>query len=112
MRKLLAAVAVVLSLPSFALAASWQNVSLVDQMCLSKVKSNPDKHPTSCLLNCANSGYGIITQDGKYVKLDKAGNEKAVAALKATSKKDHIRVNVDGERKGDVIQVASLKIAD
>lgn len=114
MRKLLAAVVVALSLPSAALAATWQNVSLIDQMCHAKdkVKANPDAHPTSCLLQCANSGYGIVTGDGKYVKLDKAGNDKAIAALKATSKKDHIRVNVDGEQKGDVIQVASLAIAE
>lgn len=114
MRKLLIAVVVSLSLPSLALAATWENVSLVDQMCASKekVKANPDNHPTSCLLQCADSGYGIQTQDGKFVKFDAAGNKLALAELKKTSKKDHIRVNVTGEQKGDVIQVSSLKMAD
>ncbi len=111
MRRLLAVI-VALSLPCVALAATWENVPLVDQMCLSKVKADPDRHPTSCLLKCASSGYGILAGDGTYVKLDKAGNAKAVAALKKTSKKDHIRVNVSGEQKGDVIEVASLKLAD
>ncbi len=99
-------------LPALALAASWEKVPLVDHMCLDKVKADPDKHPTSCLIKCAGSGYGILTEDGKWLKLDKAGNEKALAALKATSKKDHIRVNVTGERSGDSIEVSALSIAD
>jgi hypothetical protein len=114
MRKLFVALVVSLSLPSLALAASWENVSLMDRMCSGKekLKANPDSHPTSCLLQCAGSGYGIQTSDGKFVKLDEAGNKLAVAELKKTGKKDHIRVNVSGEQKGDVIQVATLKIAD
>ncbi len=114
MRKLLGALLVSLVVPCVALAGSWEKVSLVDQMCASKekVKSNPDNHPTSCLLKCADSGYGIQAGDGKYIKLDEAGNKLAVAELKSTKKKDHIRVNVTGEQKGDVIQVSSLKIVD
>jgi hypothetical protein len=77
-----------------------------------KVTANPDNHPTSCLLKCADSGYGIQTSDGKYMKLDAAGSKMALAELKKTAKKDHIRVNVTGEEKGGVIQTASLKITD
>jgi hypothetical protein len=111
MRKLLALVIVVLALPVSALAADWQNVSMVDSSCLSKVKADPDKHPTSCALKCADSGYLIKTADG-WVKLDDAGNKLAIAELKNTKKKDHVRVNVSGEKKGDVIAVSSLKMAD
>jgi hypothetical protein len=99
-------------LPALALAASWEKAPLVDKMCVGKVKGDPDSHPTSCLLKCAGSGYGILTGDGAWLKLDKAGNDKAMAALKATNKKDHIRVNVTGELKGDTIEVASLAMAD
>lgn len=99
-------------LPALALAGSWDKAPLVDHMCLEKVKANPDKHPTSCLIQCANSGYGILGSDGQWLKFDEAGNQKALAALKATKKKDHIRVNVTGERKGDTIEVASLALAD
>lgn len=114
MRKMLAALVVSLSIPCVALAATWDNASLIDQMCAEKekVKGNPDAHPTSCLLKCADSGYGIKTSDGKYIKLDAAGSKMALAELKKTQKKDHIRVNVTGEEKGGVIQTASLKIAD
>jgi hypothetical protein len=112
MKKMLAVLAVSLALPSAALAATWEKVSLIDQMCAEKVKGNPDKHPTSCLLKCADSGYGIQTSDGKYMKLDAAGSKMALAELKKTERKDSIRVNVAGEEKGGVIQVTSLKIAD
>lgn len=93
-----------------ALAEEWKNVPLIDKMCLAKMKATPDAHPTSCLIECADSGYGILLADGTWVKLDKAGNDKALAALKATAKKDHIRVNVTGERKGDTIAVTELTI--
>ncbi|HUL59987.1 MAG TPA: hypothetical protein VLU43_11955 [Anaeromyxobacteraceae bacterium] len=98
--------------PALAMAATWEKVPLVDHMCADKVKGNPDAHKTSCLLKCASSGYGILTASGAWLKLDEAGNEKAVAALKKTSKADHVRVNVTGEQKGDVIAVSSLAIPD
>jgi hypothetical protein len=112
MKKLLAALLVSSWAPTAALAATWNGVSLIDQMCSEKVKADPDKHPTSCLLKCAKSGYGIQTADGQYIKFDEAGSKMALAELKRTDKKDHIRVNVTGEQKGDVIQVTSLKMAD
>lgn len=112
MRKLLAALIVSLWIPTVALAAKWDNASLIDQKCATKVKDHPDNHPTSCLIKCAEHGYGIQTSDGKYLKLDEGGNKMALAALKATEKKDHIRVNVQGDAKGDVIEVKALEIAN
>ncbi len=110
MRKLLAVLAAAV-LPALALAADWQNVPMVDSNCQKKVQADPDKHPVSCALKCADSGYMIKTADG-WTKLDGAGNKLAVQELKSTSKKDHVRVNVSGEKKGDVIAVSSLKLAD
>lgn len=113
MRKLmLATILAGLSIPASALAATWEKVPLIDRNCAGKFGSNPDAHPTSCLLKCASSGYGILTGDGKWLGFDKAGNEKALAALKATAKKEHVRVDVTGERKGDVIAVSSLAIPE
>ncbi len=110
--KKLAAVLIVLALAgaTAAFAEDWTGVALVDQHCMSKVKADPDSHPTSCLIQCSKAGYGILTSDGTFLKFDKAGNEKALAALKATDKKDHIRVNVTGELKKDVIEVSALTI--
>jgi hypothetical protein len=110
MRKLLA-LFVAVGMPALALAAEWKDVPLVDTMCLNKVKADPDKHPASCALKCADSGYQIKTASG-WVKLDEAGNKLAVSELKSTKKKDHVRANVSGEQKGDVIAVSSLKLTD
>jgi hypothetical protein len=96
--------------PLAASAATWANAPLVDHNCMEKVKANPDAHTTACLLQCASSGYGIL-EEGKWIPFDKAGNEKVVAALKATQKKDHIRVNVTGKEEGSKIHVTSLSIA-
>jgi len=111
MRKLLLSVAL-LSLPLAALADTWKGVSLVDSACKDSAKGDPDAHPTSCALKCAGSGYGVYTADGKWLKLDPAGNKAAVAALHNTKKTDHLRADVDGTLKGDTIQVKSLTIPD
>jgi hypothetical protein len=115
MRKILAAlVAIGLSVPLGAMAETWEKVPLIDQMCAQKekVKAHPENHPTGCLIKCSGSGYGVMTSSGNYLKLDEAGNQKALAALKATKKENDIRVNVSGQKEGDMIKVASLKIAE
>ncbi len=110
MKNLMFGLLITLVVPTFAVAETWKNVPLVDSMCLSKVKADPDKHQTSCLIACAKSGLGIITAEGTYLKFDDAGNTKALDALKKTKKKDHIRVTVSGERNGDTIKVKSLSL--
>ncbi|HEV8121816.1 MAG TPA: hypothetical protein VGQ67_12530, partial [Candidatus Polarisedimenticolia bacterium] len=89
---------------------TWSHVALMDNQCATKFKDNPDKHDTKCALQCQKAGYGIYAQDGSFLKLDTAGNQKALAALKGTSQTDHLRATVTGERQGDTIKVASLKL--
>jgi hypothetical protein len=91
-------------------AETWTNVSVIDSMCVDKAKANPDKHTVKCALACEDGGYGILTADGKFIKFDAAGNQKTVAALQATQKKDTIRATVEGTLSGDEIQVSSLKL--
>lgn len=99
-----------LALPYSAAAETWKDVPVVDTLCLSKVKADPDKHTTQCALQCVKGGYGLITMDGAYLKFDAAGNEKTVAALKATKRTDHVRAIVVGDRSGDTIKVTSVTI--
>ena len=99
-----------MALPFTAAAETWKDVPVVDTLCLSKVKADPDKHTTQCALQCAKGGYGLITTGGAYLKFDKAGDEKTVTALKATKKKDHVRATVEGERDGETIRVGSVTI--
>ena len=111
MKKALLVAAVLALAPLAASAEVWKDASLLDTMCASKEKvaKDPDSHPVSCALQCAKSGYGIMA-DGKYLKFDQAGNDQIVSELKSTKKTDHLRVTVDGERKGDTIAVKSVKL--
>jgi hypothetical protein len=98
------------SVAVFAAEQTWENVSVIDSMCLSKVKENPDKHTMKCLAQCAGDGLGILTSDGTYLKFDDASNEKALAALKASDKKDAIRADITGVQEGDTITISQITI--
>ena len=52
----------------------------------------------------------LIGADGVFLKFDAAGNEKTVAALKATKKTDHLRATVTGQKDGDSIKVSAIAI--
>ncbi len=69
-------------------------------------------HTRDCALmtECVKSGYGVFTEDGKYLKFDAAGNQKAEAALRSSDKKNDIHVKVTGEQKDGVLAVESLSI--
>jgi hypothetical protein len=102
--------AALLALPGLCAAETWKDVALVDNMCAAKVKASPDAHTKDCAVKCADSGYAVVTSDGAVLKLDAKGSEEALAALKASSKADHLRVTVSRDRDGDKIKVTSLKM--
>ena len=81
--------------------------TLMDQMC--KDKDGAD-HPAKCAIACSKSGYGIKTADGKFLKLDEAGNTKALAALKATDKTKDLKATVSGTLDGDTIKTESVSL--
>lgn len=97
-------------LAAMAATESFQDVALVDVNCSKKVASNPDAHTRDCALKCAASGFGIVAKDSKFLKLDAAGNAQVVNALKASDKKDHLRVDVKGDVEGDTVKVQSVKL--
>jgi hypothetical protein len=99
-----------LSTPALAETKSFNDVAVVDVMCSKKVAANPDAHTRECALACEDSGFGIVTSDGKFLKFDADGNTKMTAELKASKKTDHLRVNVKGNVDGDMIKVDSVKL--
>lgn len=109
-KRRLCGLAVLFAMPLLCAAETWKDASLVDVNCSAKVKDHPDAHTRACALMCANSGFGIITSDGTFLKFDAEGNQQAVAALKASSATDHLHATVTGEREGDTIKVKSLKM--
>src|SRR3984885_13540449 len=99
---------------------------LMDQMCSGKADLRisgatgtlvggrivAEAHTKECALMpaCQKSGYGVYTSDNKFLKFDEAGNRKALAAIKASTKLDDLEVEITGEVKDDTIKVATLKI--
>jgi hypothetical protein len=89
---------------------------LMDKMCSAKAVSGGQSvataHDRDCALMppCQQSGYGVFTEDGKFLAFDGGGNTKALAALKKSKKKDDLKVTVTGDVQGDTIKVASLKL--
>lgn len=106
MKKLIVIAALLIS--SVAFASDWSNVVLIDQACAAKAKAAPDAHTRACAIQCSKSGYGILTQDGQFLKFDQKGNEEAAKLLSSTDKKDHLRVNVQGQEKSGTVAVTSL----
>ena len=99
-----------MALPVIASAETFKDVPVVDANCSKKVADAPDSHTRACALKCAASGFGIVTSDKKFLKFDTEGNTQILAALKASSKKDHLRVDVDGEVQGDTLKVTSVRL--
>jgi len=99
-----------LALPAVAAAETYKDVPLVDVNCSKKVAADPDSHTRACALKCDGSGFGVITGDKQFLKFDAEGNKEVVAALKASDKQDHLRVDVSGDVKGDTLQVKSVKL--
>ena len=56
------------------------------------------------------SGYGIFTDDNKYLKFDAAGDRKALALIKESKKLDDFEIEVTGDIKGDTIKVTTIKL--
>ncbi len=111
MKLLFASILVAAVLPLAAAAETWDNAPLIDQNCSAKYTlKDVDTHTRGCALSCASSGFGILTADGKYLRFDDAGTKKALAALKATKKQDHLRATVTGQQMNDTIKVESLKL--
>jgi hypothetical protein len=103
------------SLAGILSAAEVEGV-LMDRMCSMKAAKDGKKaatmHTRQCAMmpDCEKSGYGVFTADNRFLAFDRAGNEQASAALKASTKKDNLRVKVNGEINGDSIKVANLKL--
>lgn len=108
MRLLLAALFLASLSPMF--ADAWIGAPMLDVACATKGVGNPDAHTTKCALECQQSGFGILTPDGKFLKFDGAGNKKTINALKTTKKTDHLRVDVVGTPERNILRVETLKL--
>ena len=94
---------------------------VVDVMCFAEhVSAAPEaatkaaaEHTKECALmaDCVKSGYGIYV-DGKWYPFDAKGNDLAKALFEKTSKKDHIKMIVEGMKHDGKILVEKLTEAE
>ncbi|HTC92314.1 MAG TPA: hypothetical protein VK699_02545 [Terriglobales bacterium] len=99
--------------------AKAQTISgyLVDVACAADFASHPGrgvaaKHTKGCLQmpECAKSGYAILTDDNKVIKLDKQSSETAKKLIADTDKKDNWKISATGVLKDDGFAAESLKL--
>lgn len=88
-------------------AAEWSG-TLVDVMCKGQDLAS---HTRKCALDCAKSGFAVVTSDGSFYKLDEAGNAKALEMLNASKKDKDLKAKVAGSLSDGVIQVETLELA-
>lgn len=89
-----------------ALAETWSG-TLVDVMCKGKDLAG---HTRECALACAKSGYGLVTADGKFIKLDETGNAQTMAMLRKSAKEKDLKAKVTGAMDGDTLHVETIEL--
>lgn len=117
MKRILMTVCMLLAALSAPLAAETVEGYLIDKMCSAKAVEEgveaAKMHTKDCALmpKCKASGYGVITAEGKFLKFDPDGDRMAVKVLGFTSRKDNIKVTVDGEVNDSTITVISIQLS-
>jgi len=114
MKKLAVALAAVaaFALAAPGLAETWTHVTLVDTNCSKKVAADPDAHTRDCAIQCAQSGYGILTAEGSFLKFDAEGSKRALEVLRAAERADHLRVDVTGTLEEGVLRLESIRMSE
>ena len=115
MRRLLASVLFAAAITPLAGAAEIQGV-LADWKCTERMVRNGRekiyRQDKSCSLahNPDRAGYGLITDEKKYYRLDNEGNNRAKLLLHDSHDKDNLRVIVTGDLDGNLIKVQFMSI--
>lgn len=103
--KLFAIVTAFVFVPAIAMAETWTG-TIVDVMCKGRDLAS---HTRECTVTCAKGGYGLVLGDGKFVKLNEAGNAKTLGLLKKLNKEKDLKAKISGKLQGEVIQVDTIE---
>jgi hypothetical protein len=114
MKKLTLVLLTAMALSAFA-ADTQVKGYLVDIACADEEGTKPGfgaKHTKDCLLmpDCVKSGYGLLTDDKKVFKFDKAGNEKAKQFIAGLKKEKDIKVVVTGTVSGENMTATKIEL--
>lgn len=111
------AIAFALAFAAVVYAQSSQSIKvtgyLIDNACADSAKELVTRariHTTSCALmdSCETSGYSVVTEEKKRYKLTDASNDKAADLLKNTKTQRGVKVVVEGEYNGSVLEVKTI----
>lgn len=86
---------------------------LMDVSCATKHAGEAgfaEGHDKECLQMCADSGFGVLSDEGKFVKFDDEGNKKVEAFVKATDTDGAWKVTVTGKVTGEKMTVESIAL--
>jgi hypothetical protein len=114
MKKLLLVMLTAMALSAFA-ADTKIHGYLVDIACADEEGQKAGfgaKHSKECLLmpECVKSGYGVLTDDKKVYKFDKAGNAEAKKFINTLKKEKDIQVDVTGTVTGETMTVSKIEL--
>ena len=103
---------------------NW-NGTLVDWGChtthMESKESNPTstttttKDSTDCPVTTTSTTFGLLTPEGKYVRLDDTGNTRVIEMVKGNkwhtyiTEKKPIKVHVVGSQNGEVVVVKTIQ---
>jgi hypothetical protein len=115
MRRIAGLISVCISLASSVGAVELQGV-LTDWKCTERMvhdgREKTLSQDKSCSLtkNPDRREYGLITDDKRYFRLDKAGNDQAREILGNSHDRNNVKVVVRGDLNGNAIKVLSVSI--
>lgn len=75
-----------------------------------RAKTLRQRRDCSLMKNFNRPGYGLITDDKKFYRLDENGNKQARLLLKNTPDKDNLKVVVTGDIEGDTVKVTNMSL--
>ena len=86
---------------------------LIDNSCADSAKdlgARAKTHSVSCAMmdSCEKSGYSVVTDDNTRYKLNEKGEGLAADLLKNTKATKGVKVTLEGNYNGDVVDVAKL----
>lgn len=106
---LLLAVGVVRWRASATTTSGW----LIDRHCFAAFQNHVADHTRDCLLRCAASVYGLVDAQGHFRPFDAKGNRSALAAVRASTKRNHLWVTVRAKRSdAPMLEVQELQLTD
>ncbi|HLJ26263.1 MAG TPA: hypothetical protein VKY85_06100 [Candidatus Angelobacter sp.] len=91
---------------------------LLDTFCYDRLKPkghleiSSAMHSRDCLRAplCSRGGFGVLTEDKRYIKFDQDGNEKVRKFIATFSRETDIRITVTGAVDGDKMTITKIEL--